>query len=125
MRYGRLAGLDKDISLMILGCDTKMTAAEGAPLWDAFLAAGGTAFDTAHIYGNGVCEAALGGWIGQRGVTADIVVTVKGAHAPGATPITWCGSCTNPSAGSGSMPPTSTSCTATTPTSPPASSSTC
>lgn len=84
MRYGRLAGLDKDISRLILGCDAKLTADEGAPLWDAFVAAGGTAFDTAHIYAKGACEQALGDWLRQRGTANDLVVTVKGAHTP------WC-----------------------------------
>lgn len=84
MRYGRIDNLDKDVSRVILGCDNKVTADDGAPLWEAFLAAGGTAFDTAHIYGQGKCEAALGEWIARTNVADDIVVTVKGAHSP------WC-----------------------------------
>jgi aryl-alcohol dehydrogenase-like predicted oxidoreductase len=47
---------------------------------------GGTAFDTAHIYGGGKHEKALGDWIGQRGVAKDIVVTVKGANNPDCNP---------------------------------------
>ena len=84
MHSGSLDGLDKEISRLILGCDNKISADEGAPLWDAFLASGGTTFDTAHIYQSGQCELALGDWIRARGIADEIVVTVKGAHTP------WC-----------------------------------
>ncbi len=82
MQYGRLPGLDKDVSRLILGCDNKFTTGEGADLWDAFLAAGGNAFDTAFVYGEGRCEEALGGWIKDRGAAERIAVIVKGAHTP-------------------------------------------
>jgi len=82
MKYGHLPGLDKDVSRLILGCDNKMNTEDGAPVWDAFLEAGGTAFDTAFVYGAGRCEEALGGWIKQRGVADGIAVVVKGAHTP-------------------------------------------
>ncbi len=82
MQHGRLPGLDKDVSRLILGCDNKFTTDEGAALWDAFLAAGGTAFDTAFVYGQGRCEEALGGWIKSRGIADKIAVIVKGAHTP-------------------------------------------
>ena len=84
MRYGRIDDLAKDISRVILGCDNKLTADDGAPLWDAFIDAGGTAFDTAHIYADGQCEAALGDWIAANGHADRVAVTVKGAHTP------WC-----------------------------------
>jgi len=82
MQHGRLPDLDKDISRLILGCDNKMTTDDGAALWDAFVEAGGTAFDTAFVYGAGRCEEALGGWIKNRGIADDIAVIVKGAHTP-------------------------------------------
>ena len=82
MQHGRLPGLDKNISRLILGCDNKMNTEDGAPLWDAFIAAGGTAFDTAFVYGAGRCEEALGGWIKSRGAADNIAVIVKGAHTP-------------------------------------------
>jgi aryl-alcohol dehydrogenase-like predicted oxidoreductase len=81
-----LPGVHRPISQLILGCDNKDTMDEGAPVWDHWLSVGGNAFDTAHIYGGGKHEAALGGWIAARGVAKDIVVTVKGAHTPNCTP---------------------------------------
>ncbi len=74
------------VSQLILGCDNKDTAADGAPVWDHWLEVGGTGFDTAHVYGGGLHEKALGDWIGQRGVAKDIVVLVKGAHSPHCNP---------------------------------------
>ncbi|MGZ9810494.1 aldo/keto reductase [Pseudoroseicyclus sp. H15] len=72
------------VSRFILGCDNRETLAEGAIVWDAFMEAGGTAFDTAHIYGQGLHERVLGQWIADRGVAKDVTVVVKGAHTP------WC-----------------------------------
>ncbi len=86
MQYGRPAGLDVDVSKLILGCDNKLTMEEGAPIWDAFLACGGTTFDTAHIYQNGACERALGAWLKHAGVADRTVVVVKGAHTPNCNP---------------------------------------
>ncbi len=85
MRTGHLTGLDKAVSRAVLGCDHFTNADDGAPLWDGFVAAGGTTFDTAHIYGGGACEAALGGWLRTQR-TDDLVVIVKGAHTPNCDP---------------------------------------
>ena len=82
MHYGQVRGLHKRISQVILGCDNKLTVDNGAALWDAFVAAGGTAFDTAHIYSEGKCERALGTWLRREGLGDAVVVTVKGAHTP-------------------------------------------
>lgn len=82
----RLAGVERPLSRLILGCDNKETWDEGAPLWDHFLMQGGNAFDTAYIYGGGRHEAALGEWMARRGVADDVVVVVKGAHTPHCTP---------------------------------------
>jgi aryl-alcohol dehydrogenase-like predicted oxidoreductase len=81
-----LPGLKHPISQLILGCDNKDTWEEGAPIWDHWLAAGGNAFDSAHVYGGGKHEQALGDWIKRRGVAKDVVVTAKGAHTPHCTP---------------------------------------
>lgn len=82
MRYARLDGIEKPLSRLILGCDNKRTLAEGCVVWDAWMDAGGNAFDTAHIYANGVHEKAFGQWVKSRGVQNDIVTVVKGAHSP-------------------------------------------
>lgn len=78
--------IDRPVSSLIMGCDNKDHFADGAILWDAFMEAGGNAFDTAFVYGAGRHEAALGAWIAQRGVAGDVVVTAKGAHSPYCTP---------------------------------------
>jgi len=47
---------------------------------DAFVELGGNTIDTAHIYGGGQSERAVGQWLKLRGNRADIVVITKGAH---------------------------------------------
>jgi aryl-alcohol dehydrogenase-like predicted oxidoreductase len=82
MPMARIPGLDRDLSQFILGCDNRNTLAEGAILFDAWIEAGGNAFDTAFIYGGGRHEQVLGDWIRARGMADQVVVTVKGAHSP-------------------------------------------
>ena len=82
----QLPGLSKGLSQLILGCDNKDTWEEGAPVWDHWLSVGGNAFDTAHVYGGGKHENALGDWMAKRGVAGQVVVIVKGAHTPHCTP---------------------------------------
>jgi aryl-alcohol dehydrogenase-like predicted oxidoreductase len=50
------------------------------PLLDRFVAAGGNAVDTAHVYGNGASERAIGEWLRQSGRREDILIISKGAH---------------------------------------------
>ena len=69
-----------------MGCDNRDTPAEGAVVWDAWMEAGGTAFDSAFVYGGGRHEAVLGQWIASRGVAEEITVISKGAHSPYCTP---------------------------------------
>ena len=77
-----IEGIDRPVSALIVGCDNQNRFADGAIVWDAFMEAGGNAFDTAFVYGNGRQEAALGDWIAARGVADDIAVIAKGAHSP-------------------------------------------
>jgi aryl-alcohol dehydrogenase-like predicted oxidoreductase len=96
MRYrtfGRHTGLR--VSEYALGTANFGTApgsagAEGSrQLFDAFVAAGGTTFDTSNVYGGGQAEVALGGLLGDR--RDDYVVITKysgtaaGRPAPGTT----------------------------------------
>jgi aryl-alcohol dehydrogenase-like predicted oxidoreductase len=55
-------------------------------VWDAWMEAGGNAFDTGFVYGGGAHEGVLGQWIKARGVAKDVVVIAKGAHSPYCTP---------------------------------------
>lgn len=81
-----LPGVKLPVSKLMLGCDNRDTLADGAIVWDAWMEAGGNAFDTAHIYNAGLNEQVLGDWIRNRGVADSIVVTAKGAHTPNCTP---------------------------------------
>jgi aryl-alcohol dehydrogenase-like predicted oxidoreductase len=51
-------------------------------MFDAFFERGGTAFDTAYVYGGGAHERSLGHWMKIRGVRDQVVVVAKGAHTP-------------------------------------------
>jgi aryl-alcohol dehydrogenase-like predicted oxidoreductase len=49
-------------------------------LIEAFLAAGGNCIDTAHVYGLGESEKALGRWLQRTGRRDDIYLVTKGCH---------------------------------------------
>ena len=78
----KIHDLDKPISQLVIGCDNKDDIASGALVWDAWMEAGGNAFDTGFVYGGGRHEKVLGEWIANRGVAKDVVTIVKGAHTP-------------------------------------------
>ncbi|WP_417247840.1 aldo/keto reductase [Celeribacter sp.] len=82
MKTRVVEGVANPVSDLVLGCDNRNTLGEGAIMWDAFVEAGGTTFDTGFVYGGGRHEAVLGEWIGARGAADDINVIVKGAHTP-------------------------------------------
>lgn len=81
-----IPGLPLPMTRLVIGCDNRDTPAEGAIVWDAWMEAGGNAFDTAFVYGGGRHEGVLGQWIASRGVEGEIVVIAKGAHSPYCTP---------------------------------------
>lgn len=84
---GRIAGVGKPASRLVLGVDNQRTFPVAANLFDAFYEAGGNTFDTAHIYGrNGDLERRLGDWLKLRGVREDVVLVAKGAHTPRCEP---------------------------------------
>ena len=80
---GRIAGVEKPVSRLILGCGPlrEDDMAQAERMLDAFVARGGTALDTAHVYGrDGASERAVGRWLASRGRRAEIVVITKGGH---------------------------------------------
>ena len=83
---GRIAGVDKPVSRLIMGVDNQTAMPHAAVMFDDFFERGGTCFDTAYIYGGGVCERLLGQWIVNRGVRDQVVILDKGAHTPFCTP---------------------------------------
>ena len=78
----KIADLAMPISQLVIGCDNKDDIASGAVVWDAWMEAGGNAFDTGFVYGGGHHERVLGEWIASRGVAKDVITIVKGAHTP-------------------------------------------
>jgi predicted dehydrogenase/aryl-alcohol dehydrogenase-like predicted oxidoreductase len=86
MPYGEIAGVGKRISRLVMGCDNQPNLAHASALFDAFVEAGGTTFDSAYIYGGGHHEVQLGQWITNRGIRDDVVVITKGAHTPHCDP---------------------------------------
>ncbi len=82
MRYINVPGIDKPCSQLIMG--SMIFSPENmdltAELLDAFVAYGGNTIDTAHIYGGGKSEAALGQWLHKRNNRNNIVILDKGAH---------------------------------------------
>ena len=82
MLYSDIPGIDKPVSRLVQGTmwmnAGNLDAAFAA--LDAFHAAGGNCIDTAHIYGGGDNERAVGQWIHSRGVRDEVVILAKGAH---------------------------------------------
>lgn len=82
MKYGRMAGSDKDISRILQGTimfhDGNQAYANA--LLDDLFDRGCNAFDSGHGYGGGGSERALGRWISARGNRDEIFVLTKGCH---------------------------------------------
>lgn len=62
------------------------TVDEAFPVFDAWFERGGRSFDTAHAYGDGATDRALGAWLESRGVRDECEVIGKGAHTPHCDP---------------------------------------
>ncbi|MER7248873.1 aldo/keto reductase [Kribbella sp. NPDC000426] len=86
MTYGKVPGLDKQVSRLVMGVDNQQTLPHAAVIFDDFVERGGTTFDTAYIYGGGRGERLLGQWMKSRGNRDDVVVIGKGAHTPHCNP---------------------------------------
>jgi predicted dehydrogenase/aryl-alcohol dehydrogenase-like predicted oxidoreductase len=86
MIYGKVPGLDKQVSRLVMGVDNQQTLPHAAVVFDDFVERGGTTFDTAYIYGGGRGERLLGQWMKSRGIRDDVVVIGKGAHTPHCDP---------------------------------------
>ena len=82
MEYNRIDGISKPVARLVQG--TVMLSAEDREgnfrLLDALFEQGYNSFDTAHGYGDGVCERELGAWIGARGIRDQVVILTKGGH---------------------------------------------
>src|ERR1700730_3631090 len=82
MKYGYIADLEKPVSRVITGAmiyspgDMALICA----MLDYFVSQGGNTLDTAHVYGQGDSERAVGEWMRLRGNRTEIVIVSKGAH---------------------------------------------
>ncbi len=81
-----ISGLDKPVSRLVTGCDNQTTMPHAAVMFDHFFEAGGTAFDTAHLYGDGIMERLLGAWMANHNIRDECVIIGKGAHTPNCRP---------------------------------------
>ncbi|MEU8226820.1 aldo/keto reductase [Kribbella sp. NPDC048915] len=86
MIYGKVPGVDKQVSRLVMGVDNQQTLPHAAVIFDDFVERGGTTFDTAYIYGGGRGEKLLGQWMKSRGNRNELVVIGKGAHTPHCDP---------------------------------------
>ena len=86
MNYGRIAGLEKPVSRLVMGVDNQTTLEHATIMFDDFLGRGGNTFDTAYVYGGGKCEQVFGEYLQHTGARDRIVVIGKGAHTPHCTP---------------------------------------
>jgi aryl-alcohol dehydrogenase-like predicted oxidoreductase/predicted dehydrogenase len=86
MPYGDIPGVSKQVSRLIMGCDNQPNLSHASAMFDDFFERGGTAFDTAYIYGGGLHERQLGQWMANRGLRESAVVISKGASRPHCNP---------------------------------------
>ena len=86
MTYGEVPGVTRPMARLVMGCDNQRTMPHAAAMWDDYFERGGNAFDTAHLYGNGLQERLLGQWIKNRGLRDEVVVIGKGGATPFCTP---------------------------------------
>ena len=93
MRYRRLDGMNKRLSVICLGAGqygSQLSKEDSFRLLDRFAELGGTFIDTAHIYGawdtsgyNGGCgnsEKVIGEWLTKSGMHGKVAIGTKGAH---------------------------------------------
>jgi len=81
MTYARIPGIDRPVSRLVMG--SMIYAQRDLPtacvMLDYFVSLGGNTIDTAHIYGGGEAERAVGEWMRLRGNRAEVVIVGKGA----------------------------------------------
>lgn len=82
MIYGTVPGVGDRVSRLVLGslALTPERMDLTTSLLDTFVAAGGTAIDTARVYARGGSEQAIGAWLREGDRRDDVVIITKGAH---------------------------------------------
>ncbi|MFL6125994.1 aldo/keto reductase [Actinophytocola sp.] len=84
--HGRLPGIDKPVSRLVMGVDNQRDPTHAAVMFDDFVEQGGNTFDTAWLYGHGRQERLFGQWVASRGIRDEVVIVGKGAHTPHCDP---------------------------------------
>ncbi|GMV79969.1 MAG: oxidoreductase [Planctomycetota bacterium] len=79
---GRIVGVPKDVSRLVMGVDNQVNASHAALMFDHFYERGGNCFDTGYIYGGGKLEKILGHWVKSRNLREKVVILDKGGHTP-------------------------------------------
>jgi aryl-alcohol dehydrogenase-like predicted oxidoreductase len=96
MRFVTLPGTDLAVSRIALGSSaigTEVSRPDSFAILDAFVEAGGTFVDTAHVYANWApgekhrSEKTIGAWLKATGLRDRIVLATKGGHPDPATPM--------------------------------------
>ncbi|HEY3324562.1 MAG TPA: aldo/keto reductase [Planctomycetota bacterium] len=87
MSYGKIPGVSKPVSRLVMGVDNQRTIAHASAMFDDFIERGGTCFDTAFVYGGGLHEKLLGQWVRNRNIREKVVILDKGAHTPQCNPV--------------------------------------
>ena len=86
MNHSKIQHLEKAVSRLVMGVDNQTELEPASMVFDDFMARGGNCFDTAFVYGTGVCETVFGAWMEAGGVRDQVVLIGKGAHTPYCTP---------------------------------------
>jgi len=86
VEFLRVEPLELSLSRLALGTlgFSPATRDRDFAVLDAWVEAGGTVIDTAHVYEGGGAERVLGSWLSERpGVRERLVIVTKGAHPDG------------------------------------------
>lgn len=85
MKYGKIKGIDKKISRIVMGSMIITTdkKEESFALLDQAVESGITAIDTAHGYAGGNSERCIGDWMKARNNREQVTILSKGCHHSG------------------------------------------
>ncbi len=77
MIYGKIKGIEKEISKLIIGNDYFNKYSKASRVWDLYYENGGNTFDNSIYYRDGLTEKFLGRWIKSKNNKKKIVVISK------------------------------------------------
>jgi len=85
MKFIEYPALPRRLPAAVLGTMHFNPSTQGGDfaLLDAYVAAGGDALDTAHVYGAGASERVIGHWLKAQGNRKSVTLVTKGCHPKG------------------------------------------